>query len=48
MEIGTDLKHTIEILMLLSFVLGFLSSYLWREHRDANKINTKNKKALEK
>jgi len=34
--------------MILSFFLGFLTSYLWREHRNANKLNIENKKALEK
>lgn len=46
MELTTELRYTIEILMLLSFFLGFLTSYLWKEHRDANKIHNENEKAL--
>ena len=46
MELTTELKYTIEILMLLSFFLGFLTSYIWSEHRYANKIHNENEKAL--
>ncbi len=48
MELTTELRYTIEILMLLSFILGFLTSYIWCEHRNANKIYNENEKALEK
>lgn len=48
MDISTDLKYTIEILMLLSFILGFLTSYLWKEHRDAIRIDIENTKEEEK
>ena len=46
MELTTELKYTIEILMLLTFLLGFLTSYIWSEHRHANKIHNENEKAL--
>ena len=48
MELTTEIRYTIEILMLLSFILGFLTSYLWHDHRHTNKIHAENEKALEK
>ena len=46
MEISTELLYTIETLILLSFTLGFLTSYIWSEHRRASKINSENEKAF--
>ena len=46
MEISSELLYTIETLILLSFTLGFLTSYIWSEHRRANKIHNENEKAL--
>jgi len=48
MELTTELRYTIEILMLLSFFLGFLSGYLYVHHRIEHKLNTENDKLHEK
>ena len=48
MELTTELRYTIEILMLLSFSLGFLSGYLYVHHRIEHKLNTENDKLHEK
>ncbi len=48
MQLTVDIQHTMEILLLLGFTCGFLCGYLFSEHRQVNRINRENKKALEK
>lgn len=44
MEIGRELNYIVELLSILSFLVGFLSGYLYVEHRNAHKINKANDK----
>ena len=48
MQLSEEIKYTLEVLILLSFVCGMLCGYLWSEHKNAHKINKTNDEALEK
>ncbi len=48
MELTTELRYTIEFLMFLTFLLGFLSGYLYVHHKTEHKLNTENDKLHEK
>ena len=47
MEIGRELNYIVELLSVLSFLVGFLSGYLYVEHRNLHKINKVNDKIYE-
>ena len=46
MQLSVYLQHIIEILMLGSFILGFLCGYIYVEYRNANRIHRENEKAF--
>ena len=47
MEIGRELNYIVELLSVLSFLVGFLSGYLYVEHRNAHRLNKVNDKIYE-
>jgi len=42
MEIGRELNYIVELLSVLSFLVGFLSGYLYVEHRNEHRLNKAN------